>query len=632
MSNRRSFFFRQRVTEEELNSALDDLELADQHLAGDLSFVGVLANAAVSPHAPVADLTVDVSGPASILDQLGRRVFFSSLQNVNVAQDDNGVATAVAAAGKERIVSVFIRFERLLSDPRVDGNSLTVFFRRDESFKFIVAQGAEANAGGAAPPQLRFDAILLADVVRRFEQAQILGDSISTARRQDAFAIAGAPRSLRRGRTAEVAADLLGFHNAHVVGSSDRHAGGAIDYDGGDPWADGSLNPASTVGEMVNKIVADLAGPGGAAKVGAAAKDGAPVALARGSVKSQVDTLLAALNAHVATANGAHPASAVVYGGGPNWKDGVPNPAAPLEAHLDKLIEDLAGDSGAAKLGTGQRPPWLGGRENPAGGSVLAALAKIVTDLSDQGAGEDGAARIGAQAVGNLAAGSVRSQLTALDATSVRTNVASVFTAKQTMNGAAGDTNAALATSVRPGARKLLWEIAGADGAYSYRLYAGRLAFEISVNARWDGIRWIKDVDGTASSKLEMGTGGLNLQSDDGPASQVADSWPNSVFLGIVGHKQQSLDAGGNWTSAGPTETYVGWQGSSGNAVTIGTGAPFRKMFPATPSSITVVVLVSQNLQTAPVAFAPAPSGTGVVVNTASFNNSTLFFARVIAS
>src|SRR5262245_19248794 len=98
MSNRKTFYFRQRVSEAELDSAFDDLERADHHLVGDLGFVGVLANAVVSPHAPVPNLTVDVSGPGTALDQLGRRLFFSGLQNVNVAQDDNGVSTAVSVA------------------------------------------------------------------------------------------------------------------------------------------------------------------------------------------------------------------------------------------------------------------------------------------------------------------------------------------------------------------------------------------------------------------------------------------------------------------------------------------------------------------------------------------------------
>src|ERR1700759_4565018 len=117
MSNRKDFYFRQRVTEAELDAAFADLEDADHHLVGDLGFVGVLAGAVVSPHAPVPDLTVDVSGPGTIFDPLGQRVFFSALQNVNVAADDNGVSTAVSAAGKERVVSVFALFDRSLSDP-----------------------------------------------------------------------------------------------------------------------------------------------------------------------------------------------------------------------------------------------------------------------------------------------------------------------------------------------------------------------------------------------------------------------------------------------------------------------------------------------------------------------------------
>jgi hypothetical protein len=76
----------------------------------------------------------------------------------------------VSAAGKERVVAIFLMFDRELSDPRVDGNSLKVFFRADESFKFSVVQGAEAAAADAIPPALRADAILLADVIRRFEQ------------------------------------------------------------------------------------------------------------------------------------------------------------------------------------------------------------------------------------------------------------------------------------------------------------------------------------------------------------------------------------------------------------------------------------------------------------------------------
>lgn len=117
MAHRRDYFFRQRVTEAELDDGFSELEKAGQNLAADLGFVGILANAIASQHAPVADLSVDVSGPGAVLDQLGQRIFFSALQNVNVAQDDGGVSTSVSAAGQEKIVSVFLKFDRALSDP-----------------------------------------------------------------------------------------------------------------------------------------------------------------------------------------------------------------------------------------------------------------------------------------------------------------------------------------------------------------------------------------------------------------------------------------------------------------------------------------------------------------------------------
>jgi hypothetical protein len=421
MADRVDYFFRERVTEAELDLGFELLERADRNLAADLGFVGVLANAAVSQHAPVPDLTVDVSGPASILDQAGERIFFSSLQNVDVAQDSSGVSTAVAAAGNEKIVSVFAKFDRALSDPRIDGNSLTVFFRRDESFRFVVAQGGEAPAGIALPPPLRSDAILLADVVRRFDQAQILNADISIARRQDAFVVDGTPRSIRRGRPIEAISDLLAFVNAHAGGTTDRHPASAIDFAGAGAWADGTTNPPATVEEQIDKIVADLAATTGAPKVGAAATAGAPLSLVAGSVKSQVDALLGYLDAHIASGP-AHAAGVISYAGGGTWADGTPNPATTVEVQLDKLISDLAAATGAPKVGaaaTAGTPTSL-----PAGtvksqvDALLAAVnARVVsTDLASQAL--PGAGLVGADAVSgtpdSLSAGTVDAQLATL--------------------------------------------------------------------------------------------------------------------------------------------------------------------------------------------------------------------------
>jgi hypothetical protein len=524
-------------------------------------------------------------------------------------------------------------FDRALSDPRVDGTSQTVFFRREESFKFVVMQGAEAAGGAALPPALRSDALLLADVVRRFGQAQIGAEAISTARRQDAFVFSGAPRSIRRGRTTEVVADLLGFFNAHVGGTADRHAAVAIDYAGGNTaWADGVQNPATTVEAQLDKIIADLAGEGGAVKIGAAATAGAPRALGAGSVKAQLDALLGFINGHITVAAGAHAASAVAYAAGGAWKDGTANPATTVKAQLDKLVADLSADAGGARVGAGARPNWIDGRTNPGGVSILAALSKIVADLSEGTVDADGAARIGARESGTLPAGSVRSQLDALNASAVRTNAPNEFSARQTLNGVAGDTNAALATTATPTIRKLLWEIAGPPGAHKYRLYAAAQAFEVTLNAAWNGARWVKDV-ALPSTKLELASTELRLRSDDAQTSPFDDVWPSSVVLEFSRHGQQKLDAGGNWSSLGPTESYAAWQGVSGSFIgRVGTGASFRKAFPATPSSITFVPLELVNISAGPVAHLPTPHGTGVRADVAQGNADTHLYVRVLAT
>ncbi len=760
MADRLDYYFRQRVTEAELDLGFAQLEQADHDLAADLGFVGVLANAVISQHAPVPDLTVDVSGPGAALDPQGQRIFFSALQRVSLAQDENGVSTAPSGAGLEKVVALFVRFERALSDPRVDGNSLTVFFRRDESFRFVVAQGGEAPAGEAIPPPLRSDAILLADITRTFEQTQILNANISTARRQDAFVAVGSPRSLRRGRTLEALVDLLSFYNAHATGTADRHAASAIDYAGGGPWADGTQNPSATVEAQLDKLIADLSATAGALRVGAGATASSPNSLADGSVKSQLDALLGFLNAHLKQAAGAHIASAISYAGGSAWADGAANPSTTVEAQLDKLISDLAGasgadklgatvasrwadgtgleasrvktaleeiisalaasngapkvgaagtagsphslaagsvksqldsllhalnnhlntasaahaasaisyggagtwkdatavssanveaaidevvsdlaaDAGASRIGTAARSAWLGGRTNPAGVSLLAALDKIITDLGLQVGGDDGAMRVGAQASGNLPAGSVRSQLDALDATSVRTSVPNTFSALQTVNGAAGDTSGALATTAAPSVRKLLWEFA-INANYKGRLYSSTKflgSFELTLNARWDGVNWVRDSANPGLFAAKWSCHNYEWRLD--VKSTAAVAFPDSTWDGffrvefpVSAPMNVTLTADGQLEASGPCDSYVGAQAQQSSNSNLGSGAPWKHQFPATPSSITFQTVSASNVASGPFAFAATRFGTGAYVG-AGPASTTWFYAHVRAS
>jgi hypothetical protein len=150
MADRVDFYFRQRVTEAELDLAFALLEKADRDLAADLNIYGIVAGAVPAPHSPVPDLTVGLTAPARAYDNLGQRMFFGTGQTVDCAVDLVGIPTDVATVGNERWLGIFLRFKRLLSDPRTDGNSQQVFFRRDESFELVVRQAPE-GAIGVAP-------------------------------------------------------------------------------------------------------------------------------------------------------------------------------------------------------------------------------------------------------------------------------------------------------------------------------------------------------------------------------------------------------------------------------------------------------------------------------------------------
>lgn len=215
MSDRRNFYYRQKVTEAELDGAFDALELAQQRLAIDHGLVGIASGMAVGQHTP-NNLTVDVTA-GTAYDEAGQRVRVPTTQNVNVALDNGGVTTAVTTPGNSKVVSLFVKFKRSLSDPRIDGNSATVYFVSEESFEFYVKQGVEATTGTEVAPGLEADKILLADIKRTQGVTTITNaeiNSYATNRRQDMFVDeGGAPYDLRAGTVQGVASALLSIAN-----------------------------------------------------------------------------------------------------------------------------------------------------------------------------------------------------------------------------------------------------------------------------------------------------------------------------------------------------------------------------------------------------------------------------------
>ena len=413
MANLLEFWLNLLVTPNHLNTVQDNLQAADRAMLVDAAFGGVFYGLAVTERGGGANLSVDVSAGASY-DADGARCRTPSTQNVDVSNDYDGTPTGVAGVGNEKWLSVSIRFKRAESVPYVDGNSVPGNFVQDESYEFVVKQGAEAGAGLAARPALLADAVLLADVKIVYGTTQVLNAAISTTRRQLPFDLSGTVHTLRAGRvggSGGALEQLLGWLDGHIDGSADKHAASAINYAGGGNWADGTTNPAATAEAQFDKIIADLTNTGtsqsGARKIYSEAIPGAAgPTIAGGHIWSHLSALKYLAN--------------LEYLGGTTWADGTTNPAANAEAALDKVISDLATTSssgGLARVGCGARTRWLGGRTNPAT-TAFAALDKVITDLSAQTASDDGMERVGGEArsgsPNSLSAGSAASQVAEL--------------------------------------------------------------------------------------------------------------------------------------------------------------------------------------------------------------------------
>ncbi len=377
MADRLDYYFRQKVTEAELDLGFALLEKADHNLAADIGVYGVVSGAVPTQHAPIADLSIDLSAPGSAYDRVGQRVFFGTGQTVNLAVDSTGIPTEVAAATHERWVGVFIRFKRLLSDPRTDGNSQQVFFRRDESFELVVRQGPQAPIGSAPKVPLVDDELLLCDVRRRAGQIQILDADIDVSRRQ-AFVFA-------HGNAVEVLSGLWTAINAaantvqaaldsvdqllagHFSATAHRHGAQDIDYPPHGFVA--ANNVRGALNELIDDLSSTTSGSPGAARVGADPVAGTPHALPVGSVDGQLSQILAWLNAHVGAMANAHKAAAI---------------QAASHAHIS-------------------------------GTSVQAQLQEIVSDLQSQVNPNSGASLVGNEGVAgtpyHLATGTVKTQL-----------------------------------------------------------------------------------------------------------------------------------------------------------------------------------------------------------------------------
>lgn len=477
MGDRRDYYFRQKVTEAELDAGFDGLEQADFNFSVDHGLIGIVEGMAVSEKSGTPDLTVDASGPGQAYSKQGERIAFSSLQNVDLSVDDGAVSTAVAAPGNARIVSLFITFDRLLSDPRIDGNSATVFHLRDESFVFSVVAGAEALSGSEVPPPVDVNKILLADITLIFGQTQIFNADIDVAsptRREDAFAFAGStPVSLIAGTPNAAVSALLVALNNHLAAVANKHPGADVTYAGSPNWQSGNplTGPPANVEAGIDAVVSDLARLTGG--------------IGSGAEQIGIDAL-------------------------PNWHDGVTQPPTALFGRLTAVINALvatAGGGGADKLGAGAQ---TSGGESVAIGSIFDQIGELLVAL-------DGKADL----AGDTFTGDI------------------LFT-PAAPNGirrtSGGDDLPIIHDTRDPGNAidfVLLYRGSeyGSGATGDIRLYKkGETGFVVTLNAGWDGTQWVADNDAHAW-KWEYVVGVLSLERRTG--ALIATPWDDASWTSI---------------------------------------------------------------------------------------------------
>lgn len=128
----------------------------------------------------------------------------------------------------------------------------------------------------------------------------------------------------------------------------------------------------------------------------------------------------AALVAHITDPTDAHLASAIGYAGGPAWADGTTNPAATVEAEIDKILTDLGSGDGAGKIRYNGGAAWADGTTNPAA-TLGVQLDKYITDLNAT-TGSSGSHKIGSASITHptltVPAGTLFSQLQYISAAS----------------------------------------------------------------------------------------------------------------------------------------------------------------------------------------------------------------------
>lgn len=347
MADRRDYYFRQIVMEDELDAGFEGLEQADLQITKDIGlnrddsnpgeYGGIMWGFGSST---VSGLTVRIQ-PGAAFDENGRIVTFASAIDVSLTKDgftdppgagSGGTLTPVGSdtdpgVGNERWVTLYVTWDRDLQDLRTDGTNQQVYFEQNDSFKFNVVAGTVKTIGALLTtdkPARVAENHLLVDVHIKNDAGTLSIVSRDEDRKEVFFNVAasGAPnKSLIAGNQTtpgtirKLVKDFLQYYNDHVGGTADQHTSTTVAWPGATTWADGTAGAygvSTNVNDALNNLPADLKAttdPAGAKRIGAKAQSGSftpanshatAQSLTAGTLEAQLTELQTAVNSRVA--------------------------------------------------------------------------------------------------------------------------------------------------------------------------------------------------------------------------------------------------------------------------------------------------------------------------------------------
>jgi hypothetical protein len=181
------------------------------------------------------------------------------------------------------------------------------------------------------------------------------------------------------------------------------------------------------------------------------------------------------------------------------------------------------------------------------------------------------------------------------------------WSAKQSFLGAS-DTSAALAVDTAASTRRLGLELRGSD--FRMRLYYAARHLELTLNARWNGSNWERDVGSLTAMRVVIAREEMRFQQ---VSSSLASPFADTAWIGgsvkqfvlnvdAIGFGELVTSGRERDVSTGPLTGYSAVEGEWGSTNSnIGGGASFASgRLPAGPSSVTFTVKDQLNTGNSP--------------------------------